>query len=96
MKLIEIVKTTESAGLANSLYIHADGTLMLRAETIPSFSDACAIPYLVFCCSLGCDGETAQWSDARIRSNLAEAAKHPDAVARRELMARIEAKNAQT
>ena len=98
MKLVDLVKRVQDAALAASLFIDADGTLMLSVTTDPPFgSSGIRWPLLTY----EIEGDsTADYvieryssspylSDARIISELVTASEHPDAIYRRDSLERI-------
>ena len=95
MKLIDIVKRIENAGLSAALTIHSsDGRLYLRGYTVPGATERYPTPSLVFCCVIDGGKSPSYWTDASIVADIEKAARRSDAVARRELMAQCDKEEA--
>jgi hypothetical protein len=105
VKLVDLVKRVQDAALAASLFIDADGTLMLSVTTDPPFGSSSGIRWPLLTYEIEGDS-TADYvieryssspylSDARIISELVTASEHPDAIYRRDLLERIAKKDAE-
>ncbi|WP_159011792.1 hypothetical protein [Bradyrhizobium sp. S69] len=91
MKLIDLVKRVEAAGLEVRLNSDKDGSLFLWGWT----NRPAARCEPVFGCILESEtNDVASRSEVRIAAELAVAAEHPDAIWSREINAKIDEKNA--
>jgi len=91
MKLIEIVKRIEAAGLTAGLHVGKSDMIHLWCTTERPSYERSWPPSVLFAVPIEGDGTPTCWSDDRIIADIEKASKHPEAVARREGIERFEA-----